>query len=448
MQPSVTRARALKQALLDFVFDAEGEIATALEAYTAQQLARPAKLPFQGANQTDLIIDRFATEEIVNDRLPLDYFLDTQPNLSPAERSLVRGWQNSFMGVFVVKQVLPTGVELMNWLTAKHYQIQTSDVEPNEPLAKLQANEILVTRIAPVTETDWMFSGPQMFLGKLGKPKLAVVIGNFKHDFPDQLYGDAPELRSQAWESVEQYYQKFIDFFGSNEVTLPGYQLNRKLQEFQDLAAKQKLAEAGIDENKSLQDVVAESGLSQAEILENAEALGVDAKVVEKLLKERSPASPSMVMSSLHLPEPLKQAEHLTMLVHPRWGQVFLTNYYQLKTLLETKHEVLPENASKLIKYYLTNPEVNIFVWQHLAQHYPVSLEALLREVLARPNFKLSKDLDTLLQEFHKSLEPELPEIASVPIHLHELFQEVVSEVSKEKAKAKEKTKASKGFQK
>jgi hypothetical protein len=369
----------------------------------------------------------------VDGKLPLDYFLDSQPDLSPAERSLVQSWQCSFVGVFAVRQVLPSGVELMNWLTAKTYQVLISEAESNPSLAKLQVNEIVVTRIAPLTESVWMFSGPQMF------------IGNFKHDFPDQLYGDAPELRSEAWKSVEQYYQEFIDFFGTNEITLPGYQLNQKLQEFQKLAAKKQLADAGIDDSKSLKDAIAESGLSEDEILENAEALGVDAKTAKRLMQERSPASPAMVMSSINLPDSLRQAEQLTMLMHPQWGQVFLTNYHQLKAFLETEAET-SENTTKLINQYLTNPEVNIFVWQHLAQLYPERLEAVLIKTLDRPNFKIATDLDSLLQEFHKPLEPELPEIASVPIHLHQLFQQAMSEVSKEKSKEKGKQKVSKGF--
>jgi hypothetical protein len=60
---------------------------------------------------------------------------------------------------------------------------------------------------------------------------------------------------------------------------------------------------------------------------------------------------------------------------------------------------------------------------------------------LERPDFKIEHDLEALLQEHNKPLEPELPEIASVPIHLHELFQEAMAEVNKSKSKGKGKTK-------
>lgn len=59
----------------------------------------------------------------------------------------------------------------------------------------------------------------------------------------------------------------------------------------------------------------------------------------------------------------------------------------------------------------------------------------------------MQENLNTLLQEFNKPIEPELPDIASVPIHLHNLFQEAVVEVSKSKPKGKGQKQSAKGFQ-
>jgi len=63
----------------------------------------------------------------------------------------------------------------------------------------------------------------------------------------------------------------------------------------------------------------------------------------------------------------------------------------------------------------------------------------VLQTVLKRPNFQLDRDLDALLQEFNKPTEPELPEIASVPLHLDNLFQAAVAEVDKTKSKSNSK---------
>ncbi|MGI8503627.1 MAG: hypothetical protein ACR2LR_21225, partial [Hassallia sp.] len=87
------------------------------------------------------------------------------------------------------------------------------------------------------------------------------------------------------------------------------------------------------------------------------------------------------------------------------------------------------------------------FVWYRLAEQYPTQLEKVLQTYLQRPDFRLESDLKPLLQEFNKPIEPELPEIASVPLHLHNLFQEALADVNKSKSKDKGKKPTAKGFQ-
>lgn len=115
--------------------------------------------------------------------------------------------------------------------------------------------------------------GKWISLGKLGKPKLAVAIGNFKQNYKSHLYSDAPELLTEAWKSVEKYHQNFIDFFNRDEVTMPGYQLNKKLAEFQELTVQKQLQESGIDQSKSFKELAEESGISKSEIEDTALAL-------------------------------------------------------------------------------------------------------------------------------------------------------------------------------
>ena len=154
-----------------------------------------------------------------------------------------------------------------------------------------------------------------------------------------------------------------------------------------------------------------------------------------------------MVMPKVDLPAELRKAEQVTAMTHPRWGQMFLPTYTQFKTLLEAENWQSIEGAEKLIRYYLENSTINPFVWQRLAQQYPKQLEKVLQTFLDRP-IQIDRDLESLLQEFNKPIEPELPEIASVPIHLDNLFQEALAEVDKSSSKSKSKKKSGFGFQK
>jgi hypothetical protein len=431
---TLEQAQTLKQALVDFVLDAEGDLAEALETYAAEQARR------KGISQ-DLIVDMFLTEGRVNDKTPIALFIEDQPDLSKADRQLLLGWEKTFTGLFAVEQVMPDGFELINWLTEKHYPVKPTSDRPATELARLKPGEIVLARISPLNETDWIFSGPLTLLGKLGKPKLAVAIGNFKDNHKQSLYGDAPDLLEEAWRSVEKYHVAFLDFFGGDEITLPGYQLNKQMGEFREVLSKRFLADAGIDDSKSLSELAAEAGIDEEEMAAAAEESGADAEAIAKVLASKGG---KMAAPQVQLPDELKKAEQVTVLAHPKWGQMFLPHHTQFKAILEAEDGQTHEAAGKLVRQYLQAPEANFFVWQQLAEQYPQQLEAVLQTVLERPDFQL-KDLPALLREHGKSTEPELPEIASVPIHLHNLFEAAMIEVNKSSKSKGKKTKKS-GF--
>ncbi|WP_298913934.1 hypothetical protein [uncultured Nostoc sp.] len=441
MDVILERSHQLKQALVDFVLDAEGELAQALETYAAAQLRRGSG----DSTQQDLIIDSFLTVGKVGEKSPLELFIESHPDLEGSDRDLIKSWHHSFIGLFAITNILPDGFELTNWLTDKRYIVKPNNTQTLQAISRLKVGEILLTRISPVTDSYWMFSGPYTMMGKLGKPKLAVAIGNFKENYKSNLYSDAPDLLEEAWESVAQYHQQFVDFFGTDEITLPGYQLNKKIAQFQELITEKSFAAAGIDTSKSLAEVAEAAGITDEEIKAAAQEFGADSNAVSQMFNSKSGNS-KMVMPKVDLPAELKKAEQVTALSDPRWGQIFLPTYSKIQAILSAEDWESIEGAEKLIRYYLEDKSINAFIWHRLAQQYPTQLERVLQKYLQRP-FSLESDLDPLLQEFNKPIEPELPEIASVPIHLHNLFQEALGEVNKSKPKGKGQKKPAKGFQ-
>ena len=425
---------ALKSSLSDFVLDAEDEIAVALESFSAEHSSRWAKPSLSGLNRSDLAIDMFVTEGKVADRPIVELFAQAQ-NLSAAERSQLTRWQGSFNGLFAVESIEPDNYVLMNWLTEKRYSVWPNSKLADEVFNRLAPGEIVLARLLPVAERQWTFSGPMTLLGKLGKPKLAVAIGNFRQWFPQQLYGDAPELQAAAWASVKQQYDDFVDFFGAEKLTLSGYELNKKLQDYQAIATERSLAKAGIDSDKSLKTLVRESGASEEEIDEAIEAAGEESKAAKVLLN--SDQSINMTVPKIKLPEELRRAEAVTAIVHPRWGETFLTDYDRLETLLSqySEHDEPDEDTvaaiDRLVLKYLQDEKAILPVWQQLAADWGPALEAALRRVLNQPELDIAQDLSGVLARYGKSLTPRMPESASVPEHLDKLFKSALKLVGK-----------------
>jgi hypothetical protein len=438
-------AKQLKLALIDFVYEAEGEMAIALEKYAAEQGSKER----QGIGQQNLTIDTFITEGKVNNKSPLDIFIENNPDLTQGDRHLLDRWRNSFTGLFEIIEILPFGFQLMNWLTAKYYNVVSEEkvLSPTAQKKQSQPGEILLGRIAPIEDKNgsWIFLSDPIVKGRLSKPKLAVAIGEFKESYKNNLYSDAPELLEEAWQSVAEYHREFIDFFGSDRITLPGYQLNQKMSELQSRMSKKRFAAAGIDDSKSLSEIIRDSGADEAELTEAASEFGEDSEALVKTLKAKEKLS--TVIPKINLPDEIKKAERVTVFSEPRWGQMFVPTYTKFQALVESNNPQSLPNCEKMVRKYLEDPQINFFIWQQLQEKYPIQLEILLQDVLQRPTFNLNRDLAATLSEFNKPIEPDLPEIASIPKHLNDLFEEAVAQVQKSSSKNKKKLPKTKGFQ-
>jgi hypothetical protein len=432
LDPLFKRAGELHRDLIQWI-DTNPDLAAARAEFTAAQLSRSPQLD---AAQRKLFNYRFAVEGIVKDRSVLEMYLATRSNLTDADRSLVASWQRGFMALLAIVAIYPNGLEVMNWVTAKHYRIQFADTESLQAIARLKVEEIVLAQIIPIRGIDWLIASPWISLGKLGKPKLAVAIGSFRQNYPHYLYPDAPELLAAAWDSVTAYHDRFVAFFGTDELTLTGAQMERQMAEFQTQTIDRQLASAGVDKTKSLAELAADAGVEVANVSDLTATLGVPGSDVPAI---SSQPLGKMVEPSLEFPPHLKQARQVTALSDRYWGQMMLTQYTAIADLLDRSADRVFTNPEiDLFKKCLADPQMNSYIWRKLSDKYPQQFTIAIRQIPEFSDFNLSTDIDRLLTKFNKFLEPDLPDIASVPIHLHQLFESALKQVSKDKAKAKQ----------
>jgi hypothetical protein len=437
--PLFARAGMLWSSIIDFIQTDRGSIASGLESYTTSQLIRRPQLD---AGQQKLLIHRFAIEGAIESKTPIELFLASQKNLSLADRQLISNWQRSFVGLLTIVQIFPNGLEVMNWLTAKHYRIQFTDLDSQTAMSRLKVGEVIIAQMSQIVGIDWAILAPWVALGRLGKPKLAVAIGAFRQNYPHYLYSDAPEELAAAWESVAVYHDRFVEFFGADEITLAGAQLQTRISEFQNWMVAKQLEAAGIDKSQSLSDLAIDARVGAEDLQALTDTLGLPVGVTAVSEHPSSSTEPKnqmvkMVSPKVEIPQQLKAASAVTALSHHYWGQMFLVDYPRLKTLLTpVAPQYLPTDLN-FFRKCLADPLLNAAVWRRLAAQFPQQLQLAIGQTLELPNFNLGRDLDSVLIKFNKYLEPDLPDLASVPIHLHELFQAAIQEVSKDKAKSK-----------
>ena len=279
-------------------------------------------------------------------------------------------------------------------------------------------------------------------MGKLGIPKLAVAVSNFKDNHPDAVYADAPDLLDKSWKSVASLHTEFMNVFGQAEVTLPVPALQEKLNILQSQLSANKLDSAGLDSNQSLDHLLNSPEL--AEVQSAASSSGGDSKAAKFLKNKQSLA---MAIPRLEIPAALKHSPRVTVLSDERWGQVFLDNYEAMISCLESYQGDLAAEDRKNLQIFLEKPEYSAFVWARLLDQYPLQLQTLLKDYLQDESFEIERDLPTLLTSYGKPIEPTLPETASIPLHLHTLLQEAVQKVSISKSKGRSRPSKKRGFE-
>src|SRR3954447_20658597 len=187
-----------------------------------------------------LLWDSFVLEyHLRNDRTVVEQFVDARPDLSPQEREMLLGWRDVVTGVFEVQRRdgdALIGTNLVDDLT---YRMR-ANAGPSV-LRRMPKGSFLLTRLVAVGD-EWMFSGPTNVLRKAERKAAAQAALQIALRMPRAVYRN-PEKLAQAWQMQRKERERFIRFFGSDLVVVPGEQAQRRLDEFSAFRLEEVLRE-------------------------------------------------------------------------------------------------------------------------------------------------------------------------------------------------------------
>jgi hypothetical protein len=114
----IDRGAELKRALVDFALSPRCE--RHLERFVLE-----ATDPWQELSEGEAIgvIDRFALQHrLPNGKTVLDQFLAARPDLTAADREMLRGWRDPVEGIFEIRRKDPDSLVLLNLIDDLEYQ--------------------------------------------------------------------------------------------------------------------------------------------------------------------------------------------------------------------------------------------------------------------------------------------------------------------------------------
>jgi hypothetical protein len=307
-----------------------------------------------------LLWDHFLLEyRLRNGRTVVEQFVDARGDLSPQERQMLLGWRDVVSGPFEVQRRDGPALILVNLVDDLTYSAR-SNVGPSV-FRRMPRRSFLLTRLIAVGD-EWMFSGPTSVLRPAERDIACRLALEMSLQAPEAVYRN-PERLARAWELQRAERQRFIRFFGTDLVVVPGEQAQQRLDEFYAFRQEEFLRE-------------------------HPEAA------------RRASETPA---PGIELPPELVDAETVAFIYDEDDGLDFLAEFGLVAEAFADPDLLRRRRYRETVLSYLHDDTVAPMVLRRLADRDPDKASVLVRRLLKRPRFDWTRDGEELL----RSLKPD-----------------------------------------
>ena len=163
----------------------------------------------------------------------LALYLENTKKLSAVEKKIVRALMASISSIFEIKRVLQNGFELNNIINEKNYNVVS--LVKMTAFRGIGSGQYVVARIFKFQDAYYLLeiSGvlPSSRRDDALRYSVAKIIQN-----PELVYFDNPEKQKEIEKDVKEIYDKFIEFFGTDEVVTTNKFADDLIGSFNDFA--------------------------------------------------------------------------------------------------------------------------------------------------------------------------------------------------------------------
>ena len=170
-------------------------------------------------DQAILLWDSFLLEHrLRNGRTVVEPFVDARPDLSPQDQQMRLGWRDVVSGVFEVQRRNGPALILVNLIDDLTYRARSTTGE--SVFRRMPKRSFLLTRLVAVGD-EWVFSGPTSVLRPAERDVAVRMALQMSLRSPRAAFRN-PEKLARAWELQREERERFIRFFGTDLVVVPG----------------------------------------------------------------------------------------------------------------------------------------------------------------------------------------------------------------------------------
>ena len=172
-------------------------------------------------------------ERNLNNKSILTLYLENTKKIPASTKKIVKALMASMSSIFEVKRVLQNGFDLNNIINEKTYSVVS--LVKMTSFRGIGAGQYVVARIFKFEKAYYLLeiSGvlPSSRKDDALRYSVAKIIQN-----PELVYLDNPEKQKEIEKEVKDIYDKFIDFFGTDEIVTTNRYADDLIGAFNDFA--------------------------------------------------------------------------------------------------------------------------------------------------------------------------------------------------------------------
>ena len=172
-------------------------------------------------------------ERNLNNKSIITLYSEKNKDLSESDKEIIEALKNSISSIYEVKRVLQNGFDLNNIINERTYGVVS--LVKMTAFRGIGAGQYVVARIFKLEDTYYLLeiSGvlPSSRRDDALRYSVAKIIQN-----PELVYLDNPEKQKEIENEVKSIYDKFIEFFGTDEIVTTNKFADDLISMFNDFA--------------------------------------------------------------------------------------------------------------------------------------------------------------------------------------------------------------------
>ncbi len=318
------------------------------------------------------VLDYFVLQHrLRNGQTVVEQFVTARPDLPEPERDMLLGWRDVVEGIFEVRRLDGDALVTENLLDERTYRVRSN--MGAQVFRPLRRGSFLGARLVPVGD-GWLVSGSCHPIEKRGREAVYAAAAELAMRQPRLVFRN-PDKLDRAWELQRADRDRFVRFFGTDMVSIPGAALTDRMNEYYAFSRREVLAKL--------------SGTGKASRCAN------------------------QPFSGCEYPPALVESETVAVVYDETEGLSFFGGFEEFEQAFTDPSALNKRRYRQRVLDYLDDDTVSPLPFRRLAARDPGRASRVLGRVLGKRGFDWRRDGEALMRQRKASFfeQPPLPRV-------------------------------------